>query len=194
MKKNIFIILLFIVISLIGCGSNDDKYLGGWQKNNSSEYMTISKDGDLFIVEYTNGDKFTAKLVSGSLKFENNYLGEANLSDDGTKIYCMGAEWLKNNAPANRDAVVEDLKNLASIAQQYYHKPTALGGGENTFNGWNIPSNIVSTGNGEYSSNVSSESVTLIGIGNEIGKDGLNKVKVTMVVRGDRVISTTFNN
>ena len=34
---------------------------------------------------------------------------------------------------ANRDAVTNDLVNLASRAQQYYRRPTALGGGGGSF-------------------------------------------------------------
>ena len=34
---------------------------------------------------------------------------------------------------ANRDAVTNDLINLASRAQQYYRRPTALGGGGGSF-------------------------------------------------------------
>ena len=36
---------------------------------------------------------------------------------------------------ANRDAVTNDLINLASRAQQYYRRPTALGGGGGSFAG-----------------------------------------------------------
>ena len=36
---------------------------------------------------------------------------------------------------ANRDAVSNDLVNLAARAQQYYRRPTALGGGGNSFVG-----------------------------------------------------------
>ncbi len=36
---------------------------------------------------------------------------------------------------ANRDAVTNDLVNLASRAQQFYRRPTAMGGGGNSFVG-----------------------------------------------------------
>lgn len=36
---------------------------------------------------------------------------------------------------ANRDAVSNDLVNLAARAQQFYRRPTALGGGGNSFVG-----------------------------------------------------------
>jgi len=98
-----------------------------------------------------------------------------------------------SSSNANRDAVVSDLTNLASNAQQYYRKPTALGGGGNTFTGWTIPTNLVTTPNGSYSATVAAQSVTLVGIGNEIGNDGSNSVQVTMVVSPTDV-TTTINN
>ena len=38
-----------------------------------------------------------------------------------------------NAVSANKDAVTNDLVNLASRAQQYYRRPTALGGGQGSF-------------------------------------------------------------
>jgi hypothetical protein len=40
-----------------------------------------------------------------------------------------------NAVSANRDAVTNDLVNLAARAQQFYRRPTALGGGGNSFVG-----------------------------------------------------------
>ncbi|MCX7798188.1 MAG: hypothetical protein N2249_06165 [Melioribacter sp.] len=99
-----------------------------------------------------------------------------------------------SSTQANRDAVIADLTNLASLAQQYYRKPTALGGGGNTFNGWTIPAQLDTTGNGTYTATVTAQSVTLVGIGNEKGNDGTTPVKVTMVVGPTKITSTTINN
>ena len=57
---------------------------------------------------------------------------------------------------ANRDAVTNDLVNLASRAQQYYRRPTALGGGGGSFTGLTIKhltktnGSSMINGNGEY--------------------------------------------
>ncbi|AFN73842.1 hypothetical protein MROS_0599 [Melioribacter roseus P3M-2] len=99
-----------------------------------------------------------------------------------------------SSTQANRDAVIADLTNLASLAQQYYRKPTALGGGGNTFTGWTIPAQLDTTGNGTYTATVAAQSVTLVGTGTETGNDGTNKVKVTMVVGPNDITSTTINN
>ena len=85
---------------------------------------------------------------------------------------------------ANRDALTNDLVNLASRAQQYYRRPTSLGGGGNTFTGLTTTAgptgglakltNKPSNGNGTYSITVAgsgtgtSASLTLKGIGNEL--------------------------
>jgi Tfp pilus assembly protein PilE len=46
----------------------------------------------------------------------------------------VGITMFTDNAQsANRDAVGNDLVNFASRAQQYYRRPTALGGGGNSF-------------------------------------------------------------
>lgn len=99
-----------------------------------------------------------------------------------------------SSSQANRDAVISDLTNLASLAQQYYRKPTALGGGGNAFTNWTIPTALATTGNGTYTATVTDQSVTLVGTGNEKGNDGTNKVKVTMVVGPDKITSTTIDN
>jgi Tfp pilus assembly protein PilE len=99
-----------------------------------------------------------------------------------------------SSSQANRDAVISDLTNLASLAQQYYRKPTALGGGGNTFTGWTVPASLDTTGNGVYTATVTAQSVTLVGTGNEKGNNGTGKVQVTMVVGPDKITSTTINN
>ena len=46
----------------------------------------------------------------------------------------VGITMFSDNAvSANRDAVTNDLVNLASRAQQFYRRPTALGGGQGSF-------------------------------------------------------------
>ena len=99
-----------------------------------------------------------------------------------------------SSTSSNRDAVISDLTNLASMAQTYYRKPTALGGGNNTFTGWTVPAQLDTTGNGTYSATVAAQSVTLVGVGNQTGNDGTAKVKVTMVVGPNVITSTTVNN
>lgn len=51
---------------------------------------------------------------------------------------------------ANRDAVTSDLSHLASKAQQYYRKPTTMGGGNGDFNNFQLNRRDMLNGNGLY--------------------------------------------
>lgn len=99
-----------------------------------------------------------------------------------------------SSVQANRDGLISDCTNLASLSQQYYRKPTALGGGGNAFTSWTVPTSLDTTGNGTYAATVAAQSVTLVATGNETGNDGSAKVKVTMVVGPNAITSTTINN
>ena len=101
---------------------------------------------------------------------------------------------------ANRDAVTNDLVNLASRAQQYYRRPTALGGGGGDFSGLSGSIKLLTktsgtsmiNGNGEYVIlSASSSQITLQGQGNETGNDGSNPVTIVMDVWAD---SAKVNN
>jgi Tfp pilus assembly protein PilE len=99
-----------------------------------------------------------------------------------------------SSTQANRDAVIADMTNLASLAQQYYRKPQALGGGGNSFTGWTVPSQLDTTGNGTYTATIAAGAVTIVGTGNEKGNNGTTNVQATMVVGPNQITSTTINN
>jgi hypothetical protein len=81
---------------------------------------------------------------------------------------------------SNRDGVTSDLINIASLARQYYNKPTAMGGGSNSFTGWDITTTGLSTtGSGTYVATVSAQSITLVGTGIQKGTDGTNNIQLT---------------
>lgn len=87
-----------------------------------------------------------------------------------------------NAAEAKRNNVTNELVNLAAHAQQYYQKPSALGGGNRTFTGWDIPHSLRTTANGSYKiESIDAQEIILIGTGNEVvtGKDSV-KVKMTI--------------
>lgn len=99
---------------------------------------------------------------------------------------------------ANRDAVVADLTNLAAMAQQYYRKPVALGGGGNDFTGWIVPATLRQTANmgAAVSSTIvggATGTVTLIGVGTETGTNGTSGVKATMTVTSTGVTTVIDN-
>ena len=92
-----------------------------------------------------------------------------------------------NAIDQKRNAVTNELVNLAAMAQQYYMKPATLAGGGRNFTGWTIPSELVQTANGHYSANVAPGNVALTGIGNEAAT-GNDSVQVSMTV-----LPTTYN-
>jgi len=95
---------------------------------------------------------------------------------------------------ANRNAVISDMTTLASMAQQYYRKPTALAGGNQTFTGWTVPASLDTTANGTYTASIEAQKVTLTGLGTDLGNNGTSVVKVTMVIGPNAITSTTINN
>lgn len=86
-----------------------------------------------------------------------------------------------NAVSSNRDGVVSDLNNLGAMAQQYYKKPTSMGGGGNTFTAWTLPQELDTTANGNYTVTVAAQSVTIQGYGTENAPNG-NKINHTATV------------
>ncbi|MHB1686346.1 MAG: hypothetical protein ACYCVH_03100 [Ignavibacteriaceae bacterium] len=71
-----------------------------------------------------------------------------------------------NAVSSNRDAVIADLNNLAAQAHQYYIRPTSMGGGGNSFTGWDITkTGLTSTPNGTYTASIAPAQVTITGVG-----------------------------
>lgn len=102
---------------------------------------------------------------------------------------------------ANNNAVIADLTTIGSMAQQFYRKPTAMGGGGNTFDGSNtagtpipfrIPASLQTTANGSYGVLVAEQLVTLTGIGTEIN-DGGDSLTVVMEISPNGILVTSTN-
>ena len=99
-----------------------------------------------------------------------------------------------NAVNANRDAVTNDLVNLAARAQQFYRRPTALGGGGNSFVGLTADAagltkltNRASNANGTYSITTAGTATGMViqGVGTE-NADGTNKVTMQIFVFSDK--------
>ncbi len=92
--------------------------------------------------------------------------------------------WLFNvNAvDAKRNNVTNELVNLSSMAHGYYLRPVTMGGGGHTFTGWKIPGQLKVTANGSYTATVYTDSVIVIGTGNEVvtGTDSV-QVKISVL-------------
>ncbi len=90
-----------------------------------------------------------------------------------------------SSSSSNQDAVISDLQNIAANAQQWYRKPTGMGGGGNSFVGYAIPSSMDTTANGVYTIKTAGTATTIIfqGVGNQPGTvDPTGSVTVEMTV------------
>src|SRR5512147_1649746 len=63
---------------------------------------------------------------------------------------------------ANKDAIINDLNNVAAHCYQYRIRPTSMGGGQGTYTGYTIPSKMVSNENATFSATASANSVTIV--------------------------------
>jgi hypothetical protein len=111
----------------------------------------------------------------------------------------VGITMFQDNAiSANRDAVTNDLVNLGARAQQFYRRPTSLGGGQNSFNLLGTDMSKLVNGatatswinpNGTYTiSSGGDQEITLRGQGTE--KVAGNAVEVTCRVLPDSIQTT----
>jgi len=73
-----------------------------------------------------------------------------------------------NNSASNKDGITADLTTLSADAYQYYIRPSTLGGGNNSYVGFTIPTRLVSDDNGSYaiSGSASSASIVITGTSN----------------------------
>jgi len=100
---------------------------------------------------------------------------------------------------ANRDALTNDLVNLASRAQQFYRRPTSLGGGGNSFNlldaanGMRRLTNNPINANGTYtiaspgSGSGTNATVELLGVGTETYNGQLVSMQVRVWADHDSI-------
>lgn len=98
-----------------------------------------------------------------------------------------------NAIESKRDLLIEETTSLATMAIQYYKKPQAMGGGGRSFMGWEIPSQMVQTFNGNFMrAVVSANEVIITGTGSEAVTD-TDSIKVETTVRPDKIFTTIIN-
>ena len=68
-----------------------------------------------------------------------------------------------NAEESTKDGVVSDCTNLGAMSQQYYKKPTSMGGGGNSFVGWEVPETLDSTAYGLYTAAPTAANVVITG-------------------------------
>lgn len=87
-----------------------------------------------------------------------------------------------NAIDQKRNYLIHECMTLGSIAQKYWLKPSALGGGNQSYLNWEIPPSLTTTEAGTFSiENQEQNLISIIGTGNEVvtGNDTI-KVQITV--------------
>ncbi len=88
----------------------------------------------------------------------------------------------------NKQAMVHDILNICIYAKRYYIRPVSMGGGSRSFVGFTIPTKLISTSNGSYSTSPTPTDLTLIGVSSS---SATNTMSVVLDSRG-KLSSWTF--
>jgi len=106
----------------------------------------------------------------------------------------ISVQLFRSNAiESKRDLLIEETTSLATMAIQYYKKPQAMGGGGRSFMGWEIPSQMVQTFNGNFMrAVVNANEVIITGTGSEAITD-TDSIKVETTVRPDGIFTEIIN-
>ncbi len=146
----------------------------------------------MFYVEIYKSIILTLILVLFFAFYQKHSSNENSSTESSKKIPSVSQQQVN----ISRDALLADLKKIASSAQEYFRKPAKLGGGGNSFKGFKVPDNLLKTENmsDPVSVVISKDFVTLEGVGKEIGNDGHSKTGFTIVVGPERIVSIILKN
>jgi hypothetical protein len=86
---------------------------------------------------------------------------------------------------SNRDAIINDMNNLAAQAYQYKVRPTSMGGGQGFYGGFSIPSKMLTNENAIYDcgGNVAASAVSFSFVATS-AQNPSNTVTVTIDAEG----------
>jgi hypothetical protein len=104
----------------------------------------------------------------------------------GIAILLGIAIFRQSSIDQKRDLLINEGLTVANNAREYFHKPIPYGGGGYSFDGWQIPSQMITSANGSYTATVNPTSVEITGIGNEL-VSGTDLVEVQFIVTSDAV-------
>ena len=98
-----------------------------------------------------------------------------------------------NAIEGKRDILIEETTSLGVMALQYFKKPTELGGGGKSFANWTIPSQMVTTANGNFmTAYIQADEVRIVGTGSEV-VTGNDSIRVETVVTADQMYTYIIN-
>jgi hypothetical protein len=66
------------------------------------------------------------------------------------------------NLQSNKEALVEDLQNIAVDASAFKSRPTTMGGGSGSYGGYTIPAKLRTNEDGSFAPTVSAQSITFV--------------------------------
>ncbi|HCY75323.1 MAG TPA: hypothetical protein DHV28_05340 [Ignavibacteriales bacterium] len=106
-----------------------------------------------------------------------------------------------NAEESTKDTIVSEGINLGAMMQQYYKKPVALGGGGNSFNGFNsatnpVPTNLTNTPAATWAIGTPGDvdTWTFTGTPKDAGYDWTVEVTVAFTTNGDTLGASVVQN
>jgi hypothetical protein len=81
-----------------------------------------------------------------------------------------------NSIQANKDAMINDVNNMAANAYQYRIRTTSMGGGNNSYVGYTIPSKLSSNSNATYVATGTATTCTFVGTSSSVPSCGVTGV------------------
>jgi hypothetical protein len=98
-----------------------------------------------------------------------------------------------NAIEGKRDILIEETNSLGMMALQYFKKPTELGGGGRSFVGFTIPSQMVTTVNGNFmTASIQADQITITGTGSEVVTGG-DSIRVMTFVSANEMYTEIIN-
>lgn len=88
---------------------------------------------------------------------------------------------------AAKDAMINDMNNIAAYAYQYKIRPTSMGGGGGVYTGLKLPKGMAANDNGAYTINAQAQTVTIDGNSNS---DPGGEDKISVQVQSDGTLAT----
>jgi hypothetical protein len=82
---------------------------------------------------------------------------------------------------ANRDAIFSELNFISAFARAHFKKPVTMGGGENSFANFEIPTVLLETANGTLEhtqTGHNKDHIHFTATGTELGEDGIKPIQI----------------
>jgi hypothetical protein len=112
-------------------------------KNSNAAYEILAAKDSLVQYKATSVNGFGTVVVSLD---ENGRLGGWKY----TGAFAVPTSEAESPMVANRDALINDLNNLAALAYQYRIRPASMGGGNGSYDGLKMPEKMKANENGTF--------------------------------------------